>query len=739
MSLPDDISFIPPHRTGLNYISSKLAFTWRQLKALADHEIDHGIIFLTIPVFMTVGAVIYFCLPYEPEGSRLCGYFVVITGLFVLLRHYRPAFFIAAMVVCIVLGAVFAKVETWRMATPMLGSDVSTVLTGRVVSGEKTVKGKSRLIIDVMMTENPSLKYPPQRVKLTVLTNNGVDFKPGDGIHGRVKLRASSGPIRPGSFDFSFYNYFQSIGAQGYFLGKAKHIIVSPPHFIVDRLGLAVSRLRLAMTAKITNAISGETGSVASALITGDRGGISSQTNEALRIAGLAHILSISGLHMAMVSGMVLIVVRTLLAFFPGFSSAYPSKKIAAAIALIVAAFYLLLSGADVAAQRSFIMVAVMLVAILFDRSAITMRNLAIAALITLILEPHEVLGPSFQMSFSATAVLIAVFGWWTRKHYAYQKTVPKFVGAGIVYFILFPLISTAVASLVAGLSSGIFAAYHFANTAPLGIISNAIAFPVMSIAVMPFALLSAVAMPFGLEWWPLQIMGWGVKIVEQIAYSVASISPDLNPGMMPRGALIFLSFGLVILVCCRTRLCLISVFFFLLGILIALLQKPPALLVSEDARAVGFVDNRTLFIGEVKPSKFTTDVWKRSYRLVNIVGPVRQGEQKGAQFGCSDGICSAEQKGGLKVAVIENGNGSELTCSDADIVVLLANVPLKNRDFRNEQPTGCSEQQLITPRDLALKGSAAVSRAGNVVFAIKGGPARPWNRQRIYLRAARN
>ena len=256
----------------------------------------------------------------------------------------------------------------------MLGSDISTTIRGRVIAVEKATNAKSRLVVDILATNNPHLYYAPERVKLSASTSN-MEIEPGDGVEGRVKLRASSGPIRPNSYDFGFSNYFQSIGGQGYFVGKPKKIIVEPPDSLVKRVSLGISRLRVAMTVRIIKAIGGETGSIAAALITGQRGGISQTTNDALRVAGLSHILSISGLHMAMVAGMVLIIVRTLLAIFPGFASRYQSKKIAAAAALLASAFYLVLSGSDVAAQRRFVMVAVMLIAIIFDRSAITMRH----------------------------------------------------------------------------------------------------------------------------------------------------------------------------------------------------------------------------------------------------------------------------------------------------------------------------------------------------------------------------
>lgn len=166
---------------------------------------------------------------------------------------------------------------------------------------------------------------------------------------------------------------------------------------------------------RIQEVIAGEDGNVAAALIAGARGGISEETNKDLRKAGLAHILSISGLHMALAAGVVMLALRSLFALFPGFSMRHPVKKYAAFLSLLSCTFYLAMSGADVAAQRSYVMIAVMLCALFVDRATISMRNLAIAAIAMIALSPHEILGPSFQISFSATAALIAAYAWWER------------------------------------------------------------------------------------------------------------------------------------------------------------------------------------------------------------------------------------------------------------------------------------------------------------------------------------
>ncbi|MBL4758173.1 MAG: ComEC/Rec2 family competence protein, partial [Rhizobiales bacterium] len=145
-------------------------------------------------------------------------------------------------------------------------------------------------------------------------------------------------------------------------------------------------------------------------MITGDRSFISRNHVEMLRASGLAHVLAISGLHMTLVTGALFAGLRALLAFIPGIALRYPIKKIAAFAALFAGAFYLALSGANVATQRAFIMVGIMLVAILLERPAISLRNVALAALFVILWRPESVVTASFQMSFAAVTALIAAY-----------------------------------------------------------------------------------------------------------------------------------------------------------------------------------------------------------------------------------------------------------------------------------------------------------------------------------------
>lgn len=732
VSLPDDTPFVPRDTSGTSMVKGRIIHIVNWSRDCLSFEIDQGLLFLLIPFFLTIGVVSYFSLSYEPDGIRLVIYCVLNLGILYLVRYFRPFCYLICALICILLGAVSAKFETWRLDTPMLGSDVSTHLTGRIVSLEMAANGQSRILLDIIKTEKPTLMHAPKRIKLSA-RKLPAGLIPGDGINGSVRLRSLSGPIRPGGYDFSFFSYFQSIGAQGFFLGEPVKVEIEKSHILYDRIATKIALLRMKMTERITGAIGGETGYIAAALITGQRGGITTATNDALRIAGLAHILSISGLHMAMVSGLVLAIVRGIFSLFPIFSSHHSSKKIAAAVALFVASFYLTLSGADVAAQRSFVMVAVMLVAVLFDRSAITMRNIAIAALITLAVFPHEVLGPSFQMSFSATAALVAVFGWWSKRNNK-REGAPHFVGGKIIRVTLIPVVSTAVASLIAGTASGIYASYHFSNTAPFGVLSNALAFPVMSFIVMPFALLAAISMPFHLEDLPLRIMGYGVTLVEKIAHRIADISPDIDPGVIPISALSSFTIGLFFLLILKTKLRYLTTIFFAAGFVFCIFQPRPLLIISEDARLTGVIENNQLYVDKDKPSSFTTNVWRRSYRLTNVLLPSKEDKRNERQFYCNNGICTALTGDGVTVAVIENQQKydyGQLNCPSADVVIIAT-------DNYNKNCNNASKH-VITRKQLALHGSVIMVDDDKFISAIENGPVRPWNEHRKYLRAARN
>lgn len=744
-----------------------------QIRTAIETEAGRGVFFLLLPVFAGIGAIIYFTLSFEPAWTPLLSMLGIAIVLRIAARRHHVAAQCMTLALALTVGVVVGKWETERRATPMLGSDVATRITGRVVALEYQDNGSWRITLDVLQTERPKLRYPPKRIRINA-RDIPASTSIGSGLTGFARLRNPSGPVRPGNYDFSFHAYFNGIGANGFFLGTPKVAVVPPPNELTAEVSQWIAMLRVRVSERIEEVIGGEDGSVASALVAGTRAGISEKTNEDLRKAGLAHILSISGLHMALAAGVVILTLRSLFALFPAFSMRRPVKKYAAFLSLLSCTFYLAMSGADVAAQRSYVMIAVMLGALLVDRAAISMRNLAIAAVAMIAISPHEILGPSFQMSFSATAALIAGYGWWSERNATRhagkekrEKPARSFMGK-----LLKPVTAAAGTSLIAGLASGIFAAYHFNNTAPLGLVGNILAEPAIALLVMPFAVFGLVLMPLQLDWVPLQIMGWGIFAVRHIAAFVAAWSPDGNPGAMPALTLVLWAIALVLAVVLSTRLKALALPFIVLGLAVFVREPFPDIVVTEDARLVGvrLADGR-FAVNRDRPSQFTIDNWKTAYLVKEFIAPSSGKTQKQTDpdgFECEDGLCTIALHDGRTLAYTADVAMQEIACNVGDVVILA--VPGKNPSCpRSTAPR--STVLSISKRDLALKGAVEIrlGKAGEkrqlsqaalgplfpakkspqgqpipdlqtndeIRFAVDV-PSRPWHLHRIHSRPAR-
>lgn len=736
-------------------------------------EIGRGLFFLLFPTFMGMGAIVYFTLSFEPDWLPVLSVLAALGLIRFLSRRHYIAAQLLTLAIALQLGVVAGKFETERRATQLLGSEVATRITGRVVALEYRDNGTWRVTLDLLETVRPKLRFAPQRIRITA-RDIPARTTIGSGLNGFARLRVPSGPVRPGNYDFAFHSYFGGIGANGFFLGTPKITHVPEAVGLLPNIASAIATLRVHVSERIAEVLTGEDGSVAAALIAGERAGISEETNEDLRKAGLAHILSISGLHMVLAAGVVMMSLRSLFALFPAFSARYSVKKYAAFLSLLSCTFYLAMSGADVAAQRSYVMIVVMLCALLADRAAISLRNLAIAAVAMIAISPHEILGPSFQMSFSATAGLIAAFAWWSDRNIRRQSAVESRATPqrGLVAKILLPAIMTAATSVVAGVASGIFAAYHFNNTAPLGLVGNVLALPVISILVMPFAVLSLLLMPLHLDWLPLQIMGLGVLLVRYIASFVASFSPDGNPGVMPVMTLILWSVALVIAVSLITRLRWLALPFVIAGLVVFIRTPMPDIIISEDAKFVAvrlgdgnFATNRN------KPPKFTADNWQTAYLIDAFLPPLSTKKQHAGvidnRFICEEGLCTILLTDGRTLAYTAQEDMQEIACNVGDVVILA---------IAGKQ-IGCERAStlVVSRQELALKGTLEIrlgqkipsprvnklrpdydgsneikiyrfaaaqqlnlsGYADELNFAVYA-PTRPWHLYRLYSRAAR-
>ena len=514
----------------------------------------HGTPFVLIPVLMIAGVTSYFTLSSEPAAHNIPIAILALVVLRMIVRNTgRSAKYALDAAIIFMLAMGLGQWRTMVIDTQMLGSEISTNLTAQIRAIEQRPNGSVRYTLDVISTERPKLRYLPDRVRAT--TRKPVEgARLGDGLRGYVRLRPPSGPVRPNGFDFAFNNYFQKIGANGFFLGQPDAIELSNNKWTAR---IYIERSRLWLARHIRKQDQSRSSAVAAALVTGHKAAIPDDINESLRISGLAHILSISGLHMALVAGTVMFALRAVLAVSPTRAAKMPTKKYAALAGFGAIFIYLFLAGASVATQRSFIMLAVMLGALLSDRSALTMRNLAIAAIVIILIAPEAALGPSFQMSFAATLALIAAYSAWTNfrgariKNQQHRPSATKeFVrkSGGFVA-------ALSMTSIVAGTATGMFAVYHFQRVAVFGLFGNLLAMPIVSLITMPSAILATILIPVGLDGYAYIIMNWSIERIIQISNFVADQSPSGAVGALSPTTLILLVIGMITLCVFRSKL----------------------------------------------------------------------------------------------------------------------------------------------------------------------------------------
>jgi len=718
---------------------ASLAQGW--LREQCAVELARGAGFLCFPVFLGGGAVLYYALPEEPNAIAFGATATCLAILVWLARQRSLLFFCFAALLAVTVGAASAKMEVWRASTPMLGSDISTRITGRVVRIEHQATGRIRLTLDLLKTERPALRYAPERVRLTARTIPR-DLQSGDVVEGFARLLQPSGPVRPGGYDFAFASYFSGIGATGYFLSKVARTEDHQSPLIIEQPLRTLETIREALAARIRQHVSGPEGEIAVALITGYRAGIPEEMNEALRRSGLAHVLSISGLHMALVAGTVMLLIRFGCAFFPVFASNVPVKKFASAAALLFCTLYLMLSGADVAAQRSYLMLAVMLIATFFDRAAISMRNVAIAATAILIVSPHEVVGPSFQMSFAATAALVAGYAGWTewRSHRLATRAVPSgHIMSKLGRYVVRAVGGLALTSIIAGTATAIYGIWHFQRATPLSLPSNLVAMPAISAVVMPSAVLAILALPFGLEGYFLRAMQWGIGVMVDVATWFSERTPVDAVGLLPVSATLWFTAALLVLVISTTRLRLMALPLAALGFASVLERSLPDVMVTEDARLVAMRgEDKTLTVNRPRPSGIAIDDWKRALLSETVVAPQKDTlnwEKVSSRFTCDDGLCLAQHDGRALIVYAQKAETVADYCMQATLIVV--------EDATVEKPCGAgAHATVLTGRDLARRGAAVVYFSGQgesirLVHAIAE-PWRPWHEHRAFSRASR-
>ena len=503
-----------------------------------------------------LGVAIYFALPFEPNILILTVGLAVMSLILLAINRFAFRLYpIVFIVFLIVLGAGRASWHTEAAATPKL-ADYERIyeVTGWVEAVERSRNGyRWRLRVDNI--RGLVADEIPKRVRVRAKTDG---FAAGDAVSVLTVMTPPPGPVVPQGYDPARRAYFEQLGGYGFAIRAPDSAVIEDMSF-EENIKRAIVRFRYSLADHIREKAPQETAGLQAALLTGVRTYIPPEQTENLRVAGLAHVLAISGMHMGLLAGGSFWLATLLLATISPLSRRYDVRKPAAIIGALAATGYLILSGASVATQRAYIMAIIVFLAVILDRRAFSMRSVMVAALVTLMFHPEALISVGFQMSFAAVAALVVAYREWQDK----RGYVPRL---GLWQKIKSNFATLTVTSFVAGTATSGFAVLHFNRIARYSLIGNILAMPLFTFLVMPAALATLIALPFGLEHWPLIVMGKGLSGMLIIAEWVASwpgamwyvqAAPPLVIGVFGFGFLLitlgekqrrYLGFGLAII-----------------------------------------------------------------------------------------------------------------------------------------------------------------------------------------------
>ncbi|WP_422343924.1 ComEC/Rec2 family competence protein [Parasphingorhabdus sp.] len=477
----------------------------------------------------------------------------------------------------VAVGCAVMWFRSWAVAAPVLERPMVVSLYAEI---EKVETVSSRDIVRLTLNTHEKQGLPP-RVRVNVpIAKATMDLQAGTVIQLRARLMPPAMASLPGAYDFSRRAWFMGLGATGQLLGDIQVVQAAQPAW--GPLS-AMSEYRQTLSSHVQSRMEGGAGAIGATLATGDRGAINEEDAEAMRRSGLAHLLSISGLHVTAVVGAVYLLVLRVLALSPPLALRFRLPLVAAGCAAVAAISYTLMTGAQVPTIRACVAALLVLLALILGRNAITLRMVAAGALFVLIIWPESLFGPSFQLSFAAVTAIIAMHEHPKTQALFARREEPVLKRFGRVILALF------LTGLVVELALMPIALFHFHKAGLYGALANIIAIPLTTFVIMPLEALALLLDTFGLGapvWW---ICEKALSSLLVLAHYVSS-----RPGsvaILPTMPLIafasFIAGGLwLALWSQRWRIWGLAPIF--MAILIVAANRAPDLYITGDGRHVG-------------------------------------------------------------------------------------------------------------------------------------------------------
>lgn len=686
--------------------------------ALAELRVNQERAFLWTPVAFGLGAAGYLEARTEPPLWALGGLALLIAMIWWAFRRWNApaiAVALASLAAFGAAGGLAAKVRSDRVAAPiMAGERVVRRVDGFVVDVVSPGAGGPRLLIAPVAVSGLPPERTPRRIRVTIGENETP--APGQAVRLKAMLGPPPPPAAPGSYDFARDAWFDSIGGVGFVIGDLEVAALDPPPWRL-RLTMAVNTFRWDLAQRILARMGPDSGGIGAAMVTGHEAWISQAQTDAMRASGLAHILSISGLHMAIVGGFVFGLARLVVAAWPWLALRAPGKKIAAVAGLVAVLGYLLISGAPPPAERAAITASVAFLAILFDRRAITLHGLAVAALVILAMKPETAGEPGFQMSFAATAALVALAEAWSQP--VREIATPWWIRwpqAAITW-----LAASVAASLVAGLATAPFAMQHFNRVAVWGLPANLAVAPLSSFVIMPFLAVGTLLEPFGLGGPFLAVAGWGIDAMVGVANGFAAAhGAQRIVASAPPQVLVVAFLGLMILCLWRGKLRWIGA---PLALAVALWPRPapPDAWIAADGATAAVRSGDAAVLLRTDAKRFGAELWARRRGLTPATWSL---------YACDKRTCAPALGAPVRLSIAWSRRTPDAEtlsglCVRSEVVVVRAAAPERT-------PPLCAETVLLTAEDFERGGAAELYRRPNgwrIVWAQPLRGDRPWSR----------
>ncbi len=702
-----------------------------------ETEIALRRLFLWLPVAAGAGVISYFYADREPWLWLIAPATLALGGLAWLARERRATFFVLCGLCAFFAGELSAAWRSARVAAPVIDRVRIATVEG-VIEQMDFRRAGARFILRVASASGLAPEETPYRVRLSL--RRTPPFEAGAYVRLKARLLPPARASLPGGYDFAKDAWFARLGAVGSALGRIELIDPPAPPGPMLAAMAAIDRGRNALARRIDAIVGGDAGAIAAAMVTGKRDFLSEPAKDVIREAGIFHIITISGVQMTLVAAIFFVGVRRLLALNASLALRYPIKKWAAAAAMAGAVFYDVATGSRVGTERALFMTLIMLGAVLMDRQALTMRNLALAALIVILIEPEAIMGASFQLSFAAVAALVAVYearmAAKDRELDQHDLLLARPVEGArkrlVLEFAQRQLrqgpVGVLFATFCATSATASFMAYNFHELSPYVLIGNPLTLTVIEIFAVPGALLGALLYPLGLDPWIWRYVGLGIDAVMWAARIVGDLpGATVHLPVFAPWAIVFLSLALVSAVLWRSALLRATAIPLAAIGLFGAAAGPSfdmAVAAPGDAVALRAPDGRLAVIG-LRPSLFSSEQWLRA----DADG--RAAAQALRKTGCDRQGCVGRLPDGRAVALVLDRQAFAEDCERADIIV----TPLF-------APFGCAARLIIDREKLRQTGALTLSFTGERVemrAARAADEDRPWSRapKRRWGRAA--